>query len=200
MVSYQHLGCLQKCMKCLRTGTFLIHLIIIISNFLKSWPSGRIPSFHLTSEDHSQVFKLKHLFKSFIMKIFIERNTLKIICNCISSSYIIFTISFSLSLSFQLVYHLNSGKDWIPQSGKVLNSPKWESVRCSVVSNFLQPHKLWLAKLFCPWDFPVENTGVGSYSLQGIFPTQGSNPGLLHCRQILYCLSQQGSHKEKSNP
>ena len=122
MVSYQHLGCLQKNMKCLRTGTFLIHLIIIISNFLKSWPSGRIPSFHLTSEDHNQVFKLKHLVKSFIMIIFIERNTLKIICNCISSSYIIFTISFSLSLSFQLVYHLNSGKDWIPQSGKVLGA------------------------------------------------------------------------------
>ena len=29
--------------------------------------------------------------------------------------------------------------------------------------------------------------------LQGIFPTQGWNPGLLHCRQILYCLSHQGS-------
>ena len=35
---------------------------------------------------------------------------------------------------------------------------------------------------------------MGSYfPLQGIFPTQGSNPGLLHCRQILYCLSHQGS-------
>ena len=39
-------------------------------------------------------------------------------------------------------------------------------------------------------DFP----GVGSHSLlQGIFPTQESNPGLLHCRQILYHLSHQGS-------
>ena len=39
-----------------------------------------------------------------------------------------------------------------------------------------------------------KNTGVGSYSLlQGIFPIQGSNPGLLHCRQILYHLSHQGS-------
>ena len=38
-----------------------------------------------------------------------------------------------------------------------------------------------------------ENTGVGSLSfLQRIFPTQGSNLGLLHCRQILYCLSHQG--------
>ena len=42
--------------------------------------------------------------------------------------------------------------------------------------------------------FPGQNTGVASLSpLQGIFPTQGSNPGLLHCRQILYQLSHQGS-------
>uniref|UniRef100_A0A8B9YL87 Nucleophosmin n=1 Tax=Bos mutus grunniens TaxID=30521 RepID=A0A8B9YL87_BOSMU len=39
-------------------------------------------------------------------------------------------------------------------------------------------------------------TGVGCHALlQGIFPTQGSNPGLLHCRQILYHLSHQGSPK-----
>ena len=39
-----------------------------------------------------------------------------------------------------------------------------------------------------------KNTGVGSLSLlQRIFPTQGSNWGLLHCRQILYQLSYQGS-------
>ena len=43
-------------------------------------------------------------------------------------------------------------------------------------------------------DSPGMNAGVGSHSfLQGIFLTQGSNPGLLHCRQILYCLSHQGS-------
>ena len=41
---------------------------------------------------------------------------------------------------------------------------------------------------------PGRNTGVGCHTLlQGIFPTQGSNPGLLHCRWILYCLSHQGS-------
>ena len=45
-----------------------------------------------------------------------------------------------------------------------------------------------------PWNSPGQNTGVGSLSLfQGIFPTQGSNPGLPHCRQILYQLRQQGS-------
>ena len=39
----------------------------------------------------------------------------------------------------------------------------------------------------CPWNSPGKNTGVGSHVLlQGIFLIQGSNPGLLHCRQILY--------------
>ena len=37
--------------------------------------------------------------------------------------------------------------------------------------------------LFCPWDFPGKNTGVGCHFLfQGIFVTQGSNLCLLHCR------------------
>ena len=43
---------------------------------------------------------------------------------------------------------------------------------------------------FCSWDFPGKNTGVGCHSLlQGIFPTQGLNPGHLHCRQTPYRLS-----------
>ena len=43
-------------------------------------------------------------------------------------------------------------------------------------------------------DSPGKNTGVGCHALlQGIFPTQGSNPGLLHCGQILYHLSLQGN-------
>ena len=53
------------------------------------------------------------------------------------------------------------------------------------------------ARLLCPWDSPAQNTGAGSSSLlQGIFPTQGLNPGLLHCKWILYCLSHQGSLKK----
>ena len=48
--------------------------------------------------------------------------------------------------------------------------------------------------LYSPWDSPGQNTGVGSLSLlQEIFPTQGSNPGLPHCRQILYQLGHKGS-------
>ena len=45
-----------------------------------------------------------------------------------------------------------------------------------------------------PWDSPGHNTGVGSLSLlQGVFPTQGVNPGLPQCRRVLYQLSHQGS-------
>ena len=46
---------------------------------------------------------------------------------------------------------------------------------------------------YSPWNSPGQNTGMGSGSLlQGIFPIQGLNPGLLHCRQILYQLSHKG--------
>ena len=67
-----------------------------------------------------------------------------------------------------------------------------ESEGHSVVSESLPPHGL-----HSPWNSPGQNTGVGSLSLlQQIFPTQGSNPGLPHCRQVLYCLSH---HFCKSN-
>ena len=57
------------------------------------------------------------------------------------------------------------------------------------MSDSLRPHGL-----HSPWNSPGQNTGVGSlFLLQGIFPTQGLNPGLLHCRQILYQLSHMGS-------
>ena len=46
----------------------------------------------------------------------------------------------------------------------------------------------------CPWDSTSKNTGAGSHSLlQGIFLIQGSNPGFLYCRQILYRPNLQGS-------
>ena len=52
--------------------------------------------------------------------------------------------------------------------------------------------------LYSLWNFPGQNTGVGSLSLlQGIFPTQVLNPSLPHCRWILYQLSQKGSPKVK---
>ena len=56
----------------------------------------------------------------------------------------------------------------------------WKSLNC--------------VRLFSPWNFPGQNTEVGSLSLlQGIFPIQGLNPGFPHCRRILYQLSHKGS-------
>ena len=53
---------------------------------------------------------------------------------------------------------------------------------------------LWDPMDCSPWNSPGQNTGVGSLCLlQGIFPTQGSSPGLPHCKQILYQLSHKGS-------
>ena len=66
----------------------------------------------------------------------------------------------------------------------------------SVVSDSLPLHGLQPTRLLCPWDSPGQNTRMGSHSLlQGIFPTQESNPGVLPCRQIFYHLS----HKRTPN-
>ena len=65
---------------------------------------------------------------------------------------------------------------------------KWKKVKVNVAQS---------CPTLCnpsPWHSPGRNTGVSSLSLlQGIFPTQGSNPGLPHCRRILYQLSHKGS-------
>ena len=67
---------------------------------------------------------------------------------------------------------------------------KWKSL--SHVQLFVTSWTV-AARLLCPWNFSGQNTGVGSHPLlQGIFPTQGSNPGLPHCRQIFYRVSHQG--------
>ena len=79
--------------------------------------------------------------------------------------------------------------------------PPSVGVSSSVVSDSLWPHGLRPASLLCPWDSPGKNTGMNShFLLQGIFQTQGSNPGLLHWRQILYCLSHQGDLQTGQNP
>ena len=67
-------------------------------------------------------------------------------------------------------------------------------ISCSFVSNSLQPHGLQPARLLCPLNSLGKNTGMHSHSpFQGIFLIYGSKLGLLHCRQILYCLSHPGS-------
>ena len=86
-------------------------------------------------------------------------------------------------------------RTWVSQIADILPSEppgkpkKVQSGSRSVVSDSLRPHGLYSA-----WNSPGQNTGVGSLSLlQGIIPTQGSNPGLPHGRRILYQLSHKGS-------
>ena len=87
------------------------------------------------------------------------------------------SISWVSCIGRKVLYH---GANWEAQS---------ESEIYSVVSD-----SLWPLGLYSPWNFPGQNTGVGShFLLQGIFPALGLNPGLLHCRQILYQLNHQGS-------
>ena len=88
-----------------------------------------------------------------------------------------------------LLRNLYAGQEVTVRNG---HGTKWSESR-SVVSDSLRLHGLHR-----PWNSAGQNTGVGSYSLlQGIFPTQGSNPGLPHCRWIVYHLSHQGSPWKK---
>ena len=69
------------------------------------------------------------------------------------------------------------GHDWVTE-------PNWTELQST--------------RLLCPWKFPGKHAIVGfQFFIQGIFLTQGLNPGLLHCRQILYFLSHQGSPSVK---
>ena len=114
----------------------------------------------------------------------------------------------------QILYHLShKGSprtlEWVayPFSRGSSRPMNWTRVSC-IAGGFLtnwairEAHEsrsvmsycLWTRGLYNPWNSPGQNTGLGSLSLlQGIFPTQGLNPGLLHCRQILYQLSHKGS-------
>ena len=87
------------------------------------------------------------------------------------------------------VHILQMGK---PRLGEVNQLPRWGSLQFPTVGHNKSPCALWPV---CPWDSPGKHTGVGCQALllQGIFPIQGSNLGLLHCRQTLYCLSHHGS-------
>ena len=102
---------------------------------------------------------------------------------------------------------LTLGKLTSPLCASEFSSETWENSNNSIVSVLASLEadtetKIWVqviylggsTRLLCPWTYPGKNTGVGSCSLlQRIFPTQGLNQGLLHCRQFLYHLSHQGS-------
>ena len=73
---------------------------------------------------------------------------------------------------------------------------------CVVLSHSFMTDSLWPQDCSPPGpsvhgDSPGKNTGVCCHALlQGIFLNQGSNPGLLHCRWVLYQLSHQNFHEE----
>ena len=88
---------------------------------------------------------------------------------------------------------------WAPS---IVLTPNQYSQRTASLSSCCMLSCVWLfatpwtvaCQAFLSMDYARQNTGLGCHSLlQGIFPNQGSNPSLLHCRQILYCLTHQGS-------
>jgi len=103
------------------------------------------------------------------------------------SSYFLFTyISFPFFLPFTLEFQCIFYRFYV--FVETLCVWKWKS--CSHVWLFVTS---W-TRLLCPWNSLDQNTGEGSHSLcQGIFPRQGSNSGLPHCKMILYHLNHQES-------
>ena len=87
----------------------------------------------------------------------------------------------------------------LPISGKTKKERnKVKSLSCARL--FVTPWIVVCTKLLRPWDFQGKSTGVGChFLLQGIFPTQGSNPGLSLCRQMLYRLSHPGGSDAKAS-
>ena len=90
--------------------------------------------------------------------------------------------------------HCRQILDQLSYQGSPTSLPEQLGSLCVLVAQScltVQLHGLY--RLLHPWDSPGEHTGVGCHDfLQGTFPTQGSNPGLLHCRRILDQLSYQG--------
>ena len=115
------------------------------------------------------------------------------ICQC-------YALNSSLLQRLSIVLNWMNGQEvWELWIGFSDHHPEYSSVMGSfnvnsVVSDSLLPRGPQPSRPLCPWDSPGKNTGVGCHALlQGIFPTQGSNPGLPHPRWILYQLSHQGN-------
>ena len=103
---------------------------------------------------------------------------------CLFTLYGYFCISINVLEHFAGIHISYLESCWTFWFVRQVQSSKSECESCSVVSDSLWPHAL-----HSPWNSPGQNTGVGSlFLLQEIFLTQGLNPGLPHCRKILYLI------------
>ena len=100
-----------------------------------------------------------------------------------------------LYLQYNLVmYHIclqeKNGKQFFQMLIEITSACENESISHSVMCHSSEFYGLQTARLLCPWNSPSKKTRVGShFFLQRIFFTQGSNPHLLHWKQILYHVS-----------
>ena len=102
------------------------------------------------------------------------------------------------NLSYENLLDSNPGHERLEWEILILFGSESESECHSVMSDsfffFFMSDSLGSPGVYCLWNSPGQNTGVGSLSLlHGIFPTQESNQGLLHCRRILYQMNYEGS-------
>ena len=107
----------------------------------------------------------------------------------VTNFYILILYPTNLSNSLSSSSHLGFSVCSIISPGNndtLISNLKWKWKSLSHV---------WPHGLYSPWNSPGQNTGVSGL-LQVIFPTQGSNPGIPHCRQILYQLSHRGSPRK----
>ena len=172
----------------------LICISLITRNFehifmclLAGWLYTRVdlPSFCLYSLAHYFFFKSSYI--SCNLKCAIQRPHLHS-HYCATKITISYPELFSYHPELELCIHwrVSSCLLWMAYQ----NILEWNKVK--VLVNQSCP-TLW-DPMDCPWNSPGENTGMGCHSLfQEIFLTQGLNPDFLHCKQILYHLSCQGS-------
>ena len=113
--------------------------------------------------------------------------------NSVSKSYVL-KLTFSQAVRFAFFSDSLPHRTFLEGRGH-LQSPRSCEVNVTVAQLCPTPCDP-MDYIYSPWNSPGQNTGVGSQSrLQGTSPTQGSNPGLPHCRTILYQLSHQGSSR-----
>ena len=106
---------------------------------------------------------------------------------CLSPSPRVCPSSCSLHLRCRPAISSSDARFSCPQSFPAFPGGYICCLAASVVSNSVRPYGLQPSRLLCPGDSLVKKTSVSCHTLlQGIFPAQGSNPGLLHCRPILY--------------